>query len=133
MLEFQRKQKTRHILFSKGAIIICLIMCFFLGKGVLGLYSKAQASAEARKVSEHELQELQERTDFVEGEISRLRTTEGVEREIREKFSVAKPGEELVVVVPATPEEAPEIKPSLFKRIWEKTKTLWYNEPPLTQ
>ena len=52
--------------------------------------------------SSRELQNIQDREVFLNSEINRLSTDEGVEEEIRSKYSVAKPGEELIVIVGTT-------------------------------
>lgn len=127
MLEFQRKRNKRKILYSKLSVLVLCIFSIMLLKGAIGLYSKAQASSEARQISENELKELTKRKAFVESEISRLRTSEGIEKEIREKFSVAKPDEELVVMIASAVEPVPMIKQSLFNKIWQKTKGLFGN------
>lgn len=120
MHEFQSKQKARRMLYSPVAGVAFFILLVLLVKASWGIYAKSGASVEARSISEKQYNELVERQDFINKEIKRLRTTEGVEEEIRNKFSVAKPGETMVVIVPAdVPEAMPEEKSFLQK--------FWYN------
>jgi cell division protein FtsB len=127
MLEFQRKRKTYKILYSYFSIVVLLLVIFFLSKAVFGLYGKAQASIDARKKSEHEYKELSARYDYVKGEIGRLRTQEGIEEEVREKFSVVKPGEKLIVLVAGASIPAVEEEKGFFKKIFDKTKSFFHN------
>lgn len=127
MLEFQRKRKTQKFIYSYFSIAILIIVIFLLSKSIFGLYSKAQASIDARKQSEHEYKELSARYDYVKGEIERLRTKEGIEEEVREKFSVVKPGEKLIVLVAGASVPAPEEEKSFFKKIFDKTKSFFHN------
>jgi len=63
------------------------------------VWQKKEESEEFRNVSERKLSELQSRYDGLEKDLERLETPEGVEEEIRSKFSVAKAGENVVVIV----------------------------------
>ncbi len=49
--------------------------------------------------AEEALGALLSRRDFLNAEVTRLSTEKGIEIEIRKKFRVAKPGEELVVII----------------------------------
>ncbi len=46
-----------------------------------------------------ESKQIGEREDFLEGEISRLRTEQGVEEILRQKFNIKKDGEEVLVII----------------------------------
>ncbi len=127
MLEFQRKRKTQKFIYSYFSIAILIIVIFLLAKSVFGLYGKAQASIDARKKSEHEYKELSSRYDYVKGEIERLRTEEGIEEEVREKFSVVKPGEKLIVLVAGAAVPKVEEEKGFFKKIFDKTKSFFHN------
>jgi cell division protein FtsB len=118
----------RRFLTSPLACIIFIIVAILLTKSVLGLYSKAQLSVEARETSEKELGSIMERKAFVEAEISKLKTAPGMEEEIRRKFSVARPGEEVVVIIEGTKEAPVPVDESFFQSIWEKAKGIFTRE-----
>jgi hypothetical protein len=107
MLEYQRKQKVRNILYSKASIVILAVLCILFAKGAWGMYGKMQASAEAKGSAEKELYNLTSRKQNVGGEIDRLKTKEGLETEIRGKFNVAMPGEEVIILIKG--EEVPHV------------------------
>lgn len=83
----------RITLFVLGFLVVSSLYSTF------GVWQKKKESEEFRKVAEKKLSELQNRHDNLEKDIERLETPEGVEEEIRSKFSVAKKGENVVVIV----------------------------------
>jgi chorismate mutase len=128
MLEYQRKQKVQNILYSKASIVILFVLFVLFAKGAWGMYGKMNASAEARESTRKELGILMERRKNVGDEIARLKTKEGLETEIRGKFNVAMPGEEVLILVKG--EEVPQEvkKEGFFESIIEKTKAFFKGE-----
>ncbi len=128
MLEYQRKQQVRNILYSKASIVVLAILLAMFAKGAWGFYGKMEASAEARDNASRELNNLTERKDNVNKEIMRLRTKEGMETEIRGKFNVAMPGEEVIILVKG--EEVPQEieEKGFFESIFNKTKAFFTGE-----
>jgi cell division protein FtsB len=119
MDEFRKKKKFRQLLFSNISFLLLLIVFGFAVRGTWHMYSKEQAASAARVESEKQLAALYARKNFLVSEVGELRTEGGVEREIREKFSVVKPGEKVVVIVDSTttPEEMP-----VEKTWWDKVR-----------
>lgn len=115
-------------MYSKASIIILAILLVMFAKGAWGMYGKMQASAEAKETAEMELRRLTERKDNVSREIGRLKTKEGLETEIRGKFNVAMPGEEVIILVKG--EEVPQEveKEGFFESIFNKTKAFFTGE-----
>lgn len=63
------------------------------------MYTKQRETAEKRAQLAQSLAELEQREASLESEIERLRTQRGVEKEIRERFNVAREGERVMVIV----------------------------------
>jgi cell division protein FtsB len=63
------------------------------------MYTKQRETAEKRQQLAQSLAELKQREASLESEIDRLRTQRGVEKEIRERFNVAREGERVMVIV----------------------------------
>ncbi|MEN9647218.1 MAG: hypothetical protein RLY57_22 [Candidatus Parcubacteria bacterium] len=128
MLEYQRKQSVKNMLYSKLSIAILLILFVLFAKGAWGMYGKMKTSAEAREGTRKELNVLTERKNNVGDEIARLKTKEGLETEIRGKFNVAMPGEEVLILVKG--EEVPQEvkKEGFFESILNKTKAFFTGE-----
>lgn len=128
MLEYQRKQSVKNMLYSKLSIVLLLVLFVLFAKGAWGMYGKMKTSAEAREGTRKELNVLTERKNNVGDEITRLKTKEGLETEIRGKFNVAMPGEEVLILVKG--EEVPqEVKKEGFlESILNKTKAFFTGE-----
>ena len=76
------------------------------------IYSKEHILLE-KKMAEEKVEALQKQKAQLSGDIDKLKTDQGVEDSIREKFGFAKPGEGMIVVVddkpaPVAPEEKKE-------------------------
>ncbi len=102
MSEFQARHKIKRLVYSKVMVFLLLVMIFFVGKGVLDVWGKERESAQNAAEAAKALKNIQDRETFLSSEINRLSTSQGVEEEIRSKYSVAKPGEELIVIVGTT-------------------------------
>lgn len=78
-----------------------MILIFALLLSV-SVYERYKAEREtARKSAEQieELQELEARASVLETEVRRLKSERGIEAEIRDRFEVAKEGEQIVIIV----------------------------------
>lgn len=93
------------------------------------MYSRWIESSDNLKNVAASVESLKGREAELVFEIDRLETARGVEEEIRKKYSVVKPGEEMVVVVDA-PEplvDNTEDEPGFLKRSWRKMKS-WFSD-----
>jgi cell division protein FtsB len=99
MREFQAKNKIRNILYSRWMVVVLFILTLFLGRATWSVYVKEQESRANAALAHKELERLVERQNVLNAEIQRLSTDEGIEEEIRSKFSVSKEGEHFFVIV----------------------------------
>jgi cell division protein FtsB len=99
MREFQEKKRFRRFLYSKGMVALLLIMAIFFGRATWNLYKKAHESAANASQAQNALKRLEDRQKVLNEEISRLKTDEGIEAEIRSKYGVSKPGEQVLIIV----------------------------------
>lgn len=109
MRDFQQKRQIRKLMYSPRVAFILLLIFVFLARGAWGAYTKERESRLNLKKIEQDYEKSLEREKFLLGEIERLNTEEGLEEEIREKFSVTKPGEEVVLVVESEESSSNEI------------------------
>ncbi len=93
------KRSYRRILFSWGTLAIFLIVTILGIKGVFEMYSKESLSRERRVAAQKEQSDFKARHNSLSQSVSFLETDEGVESELRKKYRVIKPGEEVVLVV----------------------------------
>ena len=107
MNDFQRKRKIRKILYSRGVLFCLFLLLLLVSKATWSLYDKERESRKNLDRVEADLLALSLREEQLKKDITRLRTPEGIESEIREQFQVARPGESMVVLVEDT-KESPE-------------------------
>ncbi len=126
MKEFQDKRKTERRLYSKFTIVVLVIILLFLIKGTWDIYQKDRQSLNDLAISNKELADLQSRNDYLSGQVAKLETTSGQEEEIRQKFQVAKPGENVIIIVPSASGTVASSTPGgVFGGIWEFIKNLF--------
>lgn len=121
MREFQRKRKMRRLLYSRFTLLVLLIVLAFLVKASWGAYRRDRENRANLLSAQTELAALQARHSTLEEKLTRLKSPEGIEAEIREQFQVAKPGEKMVVVVPDTggDEVVSEPRQSFVSRLFD--------------
>ena len=95
----------------QGIVIgVLLTIIFWLASLIWGLVGKAQIAVNEANDAKRQYQSLEERKKALEANLSALNTDRGRDAVIRTTFGVAKPGEEVIVVVPpatATPATTP--------------------------
>ena len=99
MLEFQQKRKFRKVLYSRISIFVLFVAVLFLARATYNIYTKEQMSADDYATVLKNYNDLNARQAMLTSQISKLGTESGQEEEIRSKFSVAKPGETVVMVI----------------------------------
>ncbi len=99
MLPFQGRKKFRKILYSKATILVLLVVLVFVARGAWKIHEKATIARAERDQAARALAEVDGREAELQASLAVRRTDQGIEDEIRQKFTVARPWEEVVVVV----------------------------------
>lgn len=99
MLEFQEKRKFKKFLYCRLTSIFLLILVILILKGVWEVYEKQHYTKDNLTRVASDLQNLKERELMLSSEIQRLKTENGKEQEVREKFGLVRPGEEVIIIV----------------------------------
>jgi cell division protein FtsB len=99
MLEFESKRKTKKLIFSKLTIVILVVILVLLIDGTLNVYKKSIASSKKVSMVEEKLEKITERKDSLENKIVDIESEVGKEELLREKYSVAKEGEQAVFIL----------------------------------
>lgn len=117
MFDFHEKRKIRSWLYSKVVIGV-----LFLLSGLISVsaYNRYEVSNEMRgklEAKDKELQELQQRAQLLEAKVDYLDNERGIEEELRNRFDVAKEGEQVVILLNAkeTAVEAAQVPESGVK------------------
>ncbi|MDB5204892.1 MAG: protein of unknown function with transrane region [Candidatus Taylorbacteria bacterium] len=118
MRKFEAQKQIKSRVYSRGVLIALLIVIIFTAKGVFNIYLRNKESATARDETAMKLKDLNDRKDLLNTEISKLNQDDGVDQEIREKFNVIKPGENVVIIVPEEVATTTEEKPSALSKFW---------------
>lgn len=118
MKEFQEDNEIKSKLYSKYTLLFLLILIGLVIKGLISISTKEIDSGEEMRRVEAKQVELQERYNNLSTRVEDLKTTQGMEKEIRSKFDVVKPGESVIMVVDKdVPAPAPE-ETSVIKKLW---------------
>lgn len=99
MRDFQKNRRWKNILESWPILIILGILVIFFIFTMVGFIGKLQITRENRKIAEQKVAELEQNKERLNSDIDRLKTDEGKEENIREKFGFVKEGEGVIVIV----------------------------------
>lgn len=122
MLDFKEKRIIKRLLYSRLTIVVLSILLIFIINGVWGVYKKASVAHSNKSRAVKDLEELKKRQNSLIASIENLKTSNGVESEIRNKFGVVKKGEEVVVVVDGNTEKSVDNSKSTISPsgLWRK-------------
>ena len=130
MLEYQSKQKWKKKLYSRPVFFLLILLTIVTLRGAWNLYAKQSESEKNLIEVRRQVEELRNReAELVDG-IRRLETPDGVEEEIRKKFSVVREGERMVVLVDEEASATPvvEKEKGFFRRMWEEVTGIFKDE-----
>jgi|SRR3989344_4221496 len=99
MRNFQQKRGLRNIIYSRPVLVFLGILVIFFAWGVVSFMGKMEITRENRKIAENTIAELEDKKEKLSSDISKLKTEDGVEESIRDKFGLVKEGENMIVVV----------------------------------
>jgi hypothetical protein len=103
MKDFQQRKKIRKTLYSRNIVIAVAIVTVLLVRGAVEVTQKMHESNVNAKQVEKELTLARIKHEELLRNMAMIETHAGVEREIRQKFSVTKSGEEVAVIVDPQP------------------------------
>ena len=99
MLDFQQKRKLRSRLYNKWTLGIIGLLVILAIHSIWSVYQKQRESGTLLGQAQAQATELQNRENELQQKIADMQTSEGLEAEIRAKFNVAKPDENVAVVL----------------------------------
>lgn len=92
----------RRRLYSFPVLIILILLTFLLAASVHTLYEKNRYAQINLAEAQARVADLEERKAHLSATVARMATPEGEEVEIRSRFPVALPGEQVLSIVDAT-------------------------------
>ncbi|MBI5078231.1 MAG: hypothetical protein HZB11_02615 [Candidatus Yonathbacteria bacterium] len=99
MIPFQERKKFRKIMYSKASLVTLFIVLIAAGRGAWGIHQKAVIAETERDIALRSLSDFTSRITELQASLARVKSNQGLESEIRQKYTVARPGEEVVIVV----------------------------------
>ncbi|HMO79100.1 MAG TPA: septum formation initiator family protein [Candidatus Paceibacterota bacterium] len=126
MKEFQKKIIVKKRIYSNFSIILLLIILFLVLNSTYELWKKYKYTKMVLENDERKLSELKDQKNNLEEKIQDLSTEVGVERELRERFYLAKPEENVIFIIDTGTEEILEIEEkNKIEHFFDKFKTLF--------
>jgi cell division protein FtsB len=127
MRELQQKQKMKKRLYSLPALAALLVVTVLILHGTYGVLKKQRESAMHVKELEAKVEALSNRQAELKTDISKLQTDEGIDTEIKTKFSVTREGEHVAVIVDPKDEsdDSATTTPHWYSGIIDKFFSLW--------
>ena len=123
MLDSQQKRKIRSVLYHRATLVILALLVIIVLHSTWTVYKKKRISEEMKVVSLQNVETLRLRNSEILSRIERLKTEVGIEEEIRSKFTVAKNGENMVVIVEE--EKGGVATTSQSKSLWQRIKSFF--------
>ena len=120
MIPFQERKKFRKILYSKITLAVLFFVLFWVVRGAWAIYQKAEIARSERDIAARALAELEGRTTELKTSLARLKSTQGIEEEVRQKYTVARPGEEVVVVIDENAKKSNNSEVVAEKSLWQR-------------
>lgn len=82
---------------------VLLLVAFWLATSIWGLFAKAHVAVSQANEAKWQYEALESRKATLEANLAALDTPRGKDAAIRTSFGVARPGEEVIIVVPPLP------------------------------
>ena len=98
MLDFKERSRMRRFMYGIPTILSLVAIFIFVAHGALGMYQKNSEATEKKEKAEDKLSELEQRKVELSADILNLSTDRGLEGEIRDRYMVAKEGENVMIV-----------------------------------
>ena len=94
-----RNLKSKRVLYSRITLAVLAFFTIAFLYGLFGIVGKSKEASRNKALSSKEYSLLEKQKEDLERNLDKIKTPEGVEENIRDKFQGAKEGEGLIVVV----------------------------------
>lgn len=99
MKSFQKKSRHKIILQSRFVLFLLGFLIVVFSWSMVELAGKMQDTIKNRRIAENKALELQIEKENLLLDIANLNTSKGIEESIRDRFGLAKEGEEMIIIV----------------------------------
>lgn len=98
-----REIQAKDIIFSRPALFSILIIILFIAQSDLRIYLENRKAGKIVEEKRRELEKIKQEKEKLSKEVSRFENLEHLEKVLRERFQVEKPGEELLIITEEKP------------------------------
>ncbi len=105
MFDFHEKRKIKSFLYSKVVVFVLLLIAALLSISVYHRFTTAEEMEGKLDSRRAALLELENRAEMLRTKVEYLENERGVEEELRNRFDVAKEGEQVVILINKPNEE----------------------------
>jgi len=109
MQRFQRRNFLRRIIYSWPVVLVLTLLFIFIGRATFHAYLRARIANQTYLGVRQEREELSGKQDALEKKLTYLSSPYGLKKELRQRFSVKKPDEKLIIIIdrPISESETP--------------------------
>lgn len=126
MSEFNRKNK--HSFWHSPLVLIVLFGLLLLFMyNIMGLIEKQRETTKKKELILDQIETLRNREKSLSLDIEKLKTEDGVEETIRDKYQVVKEGEKMVVIVEEGEKKSPSATKEARHGFWGWVKGIFGN------
>lgn len=112
-----KKRRKKNILNSRVLLLVLLIIAIFFANGAYKMYKRSKDTRNYLSSMSQRFEQLESRYKNTKEDLEYIESDTGKEKEIREKFNLAKEGENAIVIID---EDPVEIQTPEKKNIWQK-------------
>lgn len=99
MFDFHEKRKMKAILYSKVVFVLLILLAILLSVSVYNRFIVVQGTKVRLDERKEDLEALEMRAGVLQEKVDYLENERGIEEELRNRFDVAKEGEQVIVIL----------------------------------
>jgi cell division protein FtsL len=99
MRNFQKKGRFSRMMQSKFFLMFLGVIILFFFFSMFSFMNKMEETIRNKKTTEDKITELEKSKSKLNSDIAKLKTEEGIEDNIRNKFGLAKEGENMILII----------------------------------
>lgn len=108
-------------MYSKVSLLILFVILLIVGKGAWNVHKKAEIARAERNIALRYITQLETRNVEMLASLEHFKNDSGIEEEVRQKYTVARHGEEIVVVVDDDVKKGKNSEVVEKKSLWKRT------------
>ena len=116
------RRAHRPFMYSWPALLVLGVFVVFAGRATWNAFQGVRAAESHLRDTRERREAMERRRDDLTARVKELSNSYGLEKELRERYSLRKPGEEVVIFIRRQP-EAPDATEASLVSWWERLRT----------